>query len=173
MSEYIPAPGPTTRGATDSALNANGKQLSDLGRAVQVFQARYAQFKNLRDIPPEMMAEYNSIATKARAVEASINAVLGGAETVKGWIGLGAFPIVAVGVAVGAATTILAVSTLIREFMLRVDAARIQRNNPGMTAADALRQAQVPESPGFLSTITNNLTFIALAVGVVFLLTRK
>lgn len=166
--------GPLTRAATDSALNANGKQLSDLAKAVQIFRVRYQRFLDLRDVPASMQAEYNSILSKARAVENSIDAVLGGYNKVTEWIGLGAIPLLPAAIALGALTTILAVSKAINEFIVRVDAARIQRDNPGMTASDALLKAREGASAPTLLEKLGNKTILAIAVvGIVYLVIKR
>lgn len=168
--------GPPTRGSTNSANNANSEQLSQLGRAVSLFQMRYSQFKALspREIPADMRREYDSIARKSLVIAATIDKVLGGVDRAKSWVGLGfAFPFIPVAIALSAAAGILGAYRLLDNFMIRVGARRAMDANPGMTYAEALVAAKLPDKPGFLAKIGNNLTLIAVAFGAIYLLSRR
>lgn len=146
-----------------------------LSAAVSHFRDSYSRFKTLQ-VPSSMRAEYESIASKARAAQNTIDTVLGGVETVKGWFGLGFLPLVPIAIGAGAAAAalgiIVAVYKLIDNFIQRAEATKLMSNNPGMSYQTALNQVQIPERAGTLDKVTT-LGWLALGLGALYLFTRK
>ena len=168
----LAATGPTTRVATDSSLNANAGELSRLGQAVQIFEARLKRFKNLGNIPSDMQTEYNSLMKRANIVSNTIDAVLGGVETAKSWIGLGALPLIPIAIAAGAVAGVIAISDLLHDFMQRVDARRLVAANPNMSYSDAVEQS-AQYKPSLFEGLGNKLLLGGLAIGALLLLSRR
>ena len=147
-----------------------------------------------------LIRAYESEVSKASALKSSIEATTGAwqaakkfyAETtdttstfigdaideVRSWFGydpsggLGAVQIPAAIVVAGLITAAVAVNASMSKLFIQIEAARLQRDDPTMSRAEALDRAQNALAPSFFSGL-NTVTIIAGAVAVMILLNMK
>lgn len=146
LADVYTSKGPSTRKATGATAAA--KDLGVFASAIAKFKSKVSRFKSLRNIPPELQADYNSIKGKVKAAEDIIAKVTGGIDAVKSWTGLGVLPLIPIAWVVGGTSAVLLAYKLVNEFLIRYDAYQIRSEKPGISYAESLKQSEEASSAG-------------------------
>ncbi len=130
--------------ATPAVTPGAGVEMSRLEQALKDFNDYYERITDVgfgarigRSGDNQLMLAYGQERQRAEDMKQRIESVLGAWDTVKGWVGLGALPLIPIAVAIGLTAAIIAAVRAGRSFMRSADIKVAMLADPELTFEQA------------------------------------